>query len=313
MRPYGYEDDRLTVRTEEADALREAADRILNGASLRSTAVWLNDSGHRTSAGGPWHPNTVRRVLTNPRVAGMVELEDSLDTADWEPIIDPRDWEKLTNLLTDPARRSASVGSARVYLLTGGLARCGLCDSPLVARPDRSGARGYICRSGPPTQGCGRIRVHGDALEEHVGVKTLARLADPAVRERLLALGSAAASDAAERVRDLQQKARDLADDYADGKIARFSFAQSSKSITDRIAAAREAGRRADEVYLLAPLSTPHALASWWNDATPQERRALTRLVVDHVDVHPVRVRGARTFDPDRVVVHWHSDVDHAE
>src|SRR5207244_2854749 len=37
-RPFGYEKDRVTIRDEEADLIREAAQRVLDGASVSSIA-----------------------------------------------------------------------------------------------------------------------------------------------------------------------------------------------------------------------------------------------------------------------------------
>src|SRR3990172_4905524 len=70
MRPYGYTNDRATLRDHEAKFIREAAERILNGETLRSVTAALNAEGSRTPAGNQWQPKVLKRVLVSLRVAG---------------------------------------------------------------------------------------------------------------------------------------------------------------------------------------------------------------------------------------------------
>src|SRR5262249_49952644 len=70
----------------------------------------------------------------------------------------------LRYLLGAPGRMKRTY--ARAYLLTGGLAVCGLCGKPLVARPRGDGRRSMVCASGPGFYGCGKIRILADPLED---------------------------------------------------------------------------------------------------------------------------------------------------
>src|ERR1700681_491160 len=63
-RPFGYEDDRMTVRLDEAILIREAADRILAGEGIRSICRDWTARGVKTVKGGAWNPHVVRRMLT---------------------------------------------------------------------------------------------------------------------------------------------------------------------------------------------------------------------------------------------------------
>lgn len=306
-RPYGYATDRVTVVEREADALRQAADRILSGASLRSTVGWLNESGYRTSEGGQWQANTLRRVLLSPRVAGYAEQEGALIEANWPAVLHRTDWEKLVALFNDESRRPAFSSQVRTYLLTGGLAVCGACSAILVSRPTKRG-RGYICRSGPPTNGCGTIRVQAEALEEFVSDRVLARLALPDYRAFLLSWGAEKAASAAETVRSSEQRIKDLAWDYSDGKVPRAAYTAATRALQTRIADAREEGRRADNVYLVAPLTSPKALVEWWNSASLDQRRTVAGLVLREVQVRPAPIRGAKVFQPERVHIVWHQE-----
>jgi hypothetical protein len=54
-----------------AEAIREAAARVLRGESLRSIAFDFNDRGIKPVGGGRWVGSTLRRVLVSPRIAKL--------------------------------------------------------------------------------------------------------------------------------------------------------------------------------------------------------------------------------------------------
>lgn len=51
-RPFGYEDDKVTPRPDEAEAVRVAATQLLSGGTLRSVARQWNARGLATPQGG---------------------------------------------------------------------------------------------------------------------------------------------------------------------------------------------------------------------------------------------------------------------
>src|SRR5690606_24045353 len=70
-RPFGYQEDRVSIRPDEAAALREMARRVIVGQSYKEVAWWLNAEGITTSTGKLWYPITVRNLLRKPRYAGL--------------------------------------------------------------------------------------------------------------------------------------------------------------------------------------------------------------------------------------------------
>ncbi len=79
----------------------------------------------------------------------------------------------LRALLTDPSRLKAVM--PREYLLTGGIARCGLCGEALVgrARTDYQRRRRMVCAKGPGFTGCGKVFVTAEPVEEIVAEAVL--------------------------------------------------------------------------------------------------------------------------------------------
>src|SRR3954469_20276337 len=53
-RQFEYDDDKVTIRPDEAAVIRELVTRFLAGESLRALCTWLDETGVRTVSGGPW-------------------------------------------------------------------------------------------------------------------------------------------------------------------------------------------------------------------------------------------------------------------
>lgn len=73
VRPFGYLAGMHQVHKAEADALRAAADAVLVGRQPREIAREWNRQGLCTTRGGHWSGASVRRVLTRPRNAAIIE------------------------------------------------------------------------------------------------------------------------------------------------------------------------------------------------------------------------------------------------
>src|SRR5207249_4706333 len=124
-RPFGYEQNRITIRQSEAKVIRDGARRIIAGDSLRSVTRDWNDRGVLTSAGKVWLISAVHRVLMSGRICGWREHHGELIAkASWPGIVTREQSDRLRAILGDPARRKNL--TSRRYLLTGFL-RCGRC------------------------------------------------------------------------------------------------------------------------------------------------------------------------------------------
>ncbi|MGH9031637.1 MAG: recombinase family protein, partial [Acidimicrobiia bacterium] len=106
-RSFGYVDNGMTVCEPEATELRRAAKLVLAGESLSSIARDWNTRGVLTPRRQKqWGVNVVRRVLINPRNAGLrVHRGEVVGPAAWDAIISIDTHRKLVALLTDPSRK----------------------------------------------------------------------------------------------------------------------------------------------------------------------------------------------------------------
>lgn len=311
MRPYGYEDDRKTLREAEAQVLRDAAERVINGDSLRSIVIDLDRRGILSSTGKPWQAVTLRRALLNPRIAGWRTVDGvKVARGNWDAIIDDETQAKLAAILTDPSRNTGGGGGsgARKYLLGGGFLVCGIpgCGKPLQSQPSNSGARGYVCRKAPPIGGCGRIRVAAEAVEAEVAARVLSRFASPAVARRLqAAMNSQTENDILTQIGAYEERIDEAARDYTRGQMSKRAMQTIEKTAEDEIRALRGQIRTNHRMGDLPQGLGPMELARWWKDASLDRKRDLISVVLDHVAVGPVTRVGFTGLDLDRLNWVW--------
>ena len=125
-RPYGFKEDTTTIRPAEAAVIREAAARLLRGESLRSICMDFNRRRIPSADKALWQNPVLRRLLANPRLAGLSTYHgEVVGKGTWKPIITRRQSEQIRTMLADPRRRTGD-GTRGFYLLTG-VIRCGRC------------------------------------------------------------------------------------------------------------------------------------------------------------------------------------------
>lgn len=191
-RPFGFEPDGVTVRLGEAAEIRQSAEAILTGVSLRQVTASLRDRKVPTVTGAAWDTQTVRDMLLRPRNAGLMVHRpmggrgpraarlytdaDITGKAPWPAIIPESTWRALVAVLTDPARRNGPGNvprwlGARIY-------RCGVCDdgSTLIVNGSTSNGHRYsryFCKEK------GHLARAAIPCDEYVGLVVAARLARP--------------------------------------------------------------------------------------------------------------------------------------
>lgn len=109
-RPYGFDNDRVTIRADEAAEIVKAADALLAGVSLAQITADLRDRRVPTVTGAEWSTRSLRDILRRPRTAGLMvhqgEVLEGVD-APWEPILTRDVWAAVCAVLDDPKRRTS--------------------------------------------------------------------------------------------------------------------------------------------------------------------------------------------------------------
>jgi site-specific DNA recombinase len=295
----------VTIREAEAVIVRECVRRFLAGESIRSICSDLNQRGVSAASGGPWSPQTLRRMLGSGRISGQREHRGEIvSAAEWPAIIDPAETAQIRARLADPERRTNK--SARRYLLTGGLLRCGSCGEPLVARPRSGGLRRYACAKGPGFSGCGRTYINADPVEAFVVEMILYRLDSP----ELVAAGSSRGSEPeAERwqaeIEAGRRQLEELAQAYGEQQITMAEVIVARKPIEARLTAARrQLGKLSRTAALDGYLGNGDALREAWETLDLSRQRAIVAALLDRVVVGPAR-RGYNRFDESRLRPVW--------
>lgn len=321
MRCYGYDETGRHIIEEEATVIRQVVKRLLAGDSMRSAVADLRARQVVTSTGRAWTQQSLSRLLRNPRLAGIKTYNgEVVGKGEWPGIITEVAHNKLLAILDDPSRKQPKTTNVRKYLLSGGFLVCAFpvpdedgsgthaCGKTLYTQPSNSGRRGYVCRAGSPSYGCGRIRIAAEPLEEEAAVRGLERLASPKVRARLQKAIGAAAADGEKAVQEalggLDERLQEVGQEYARRDISMVTLKAIEAEIRREQKALREQLVQAQRLQSI-PATTPEALAAWWVDASVDRRRELLAVVLDKIIVKPATRRGKIPLDPDRLEFVW--------
>jgi site-specific DNA recombinase len=122
----------------------------------------LNGLGHRRRSGRPWHPDKIRRIISNPVVAGFMPLDEvyseagrgrrtpkadqRLHKGDHKAIVPEKVWRKAQAIRKGNRIKSRPTPQAhsRQYLLSG-VIRC-TCGAPMKAGSQNKHRAYYVCR-----------------------------------------------------------------------------------------------------------------------------------------------------------------------
>lgn len=312
---YGYVrkvDGQPTIDRAAATVVKEAARRVLAGETLYSICTDFTHRNVPTAKGGPWRTPTLKHILTTPTVAGLRSHRGKVSgEAVWKPILDETTWRQVCAVLNDPSKARGS-RPVRSYLLTGGLARCGVCGGPLYAQRrskthSNSGARTYYCVPGTDKSGCGKIMCSAEPLEQEV-FNRLKRKIDVAqyahqykASERQVTAETAAENE----LLSVEQQQEQLAVLWADGQLSMTEWQAAKARLTARLDRVQE--QQATNVQGQAAkkmLKEVKDLETEWESWSFDKRRAALELFVKTVTVKPALRRG-RIFDRDRVEVEW--------
>jgi DNA invertase Pin-like site-specific DNA recombinase len=291
-RPFGFLNDGVTIRDDEADAIRHAARRLLEGDSLADVCRAMP---LLSSTGRPWTRKAMRTMLRSGRVAGLREHHgEVVANAVWPGILDRSTWEAVRASLGDPRRKIMK--PATKYLLTG--LAVDTYGRKLIARPNQSGARSYVTEQ--PAPGKPGVRVEADPLEALV-VETVLRVTDTT---------SFASSEATEnldvsKITNLEAELAELAELRGSGTISMAEWLVVREGLQARLDAAREAlGVPERPKVTTVGLDKPGALREAWDGLSIADRRDVIAALVEAVVVGPA-VKGRNTFDADRITVRW--------
>ena len=303
-RAFGYARDRKSIVEPEAALIREAAARLLDGATVLSICHDYERRGVVSPSGKAWQVAPFKRMITSPLLSGQRCLSGTLTPGTWPAIIDPRTSLRLVSLLSNPDRRT-SFTNARSYLLSGML-RCGRCAEPLVARPTAAKVRRYVCAKQPGMNSCGKLARLAEPVEEMVREAVCLVLDGVDLRAYTEDDPGDHDADALQAIREDEESLAQLSTDfYVDKLITRAQFFAANDAVQQRLKQNRsKLGKRNGRTMLQGLAGGGDAVRKRWPTESLEWRRALVASVIDHVVILPA-VKGDNRFNPALVGVVW--------
>jgi len=144
---YDYIDGKLVINEYEAMQIREAADLLLKMTPTRTIARLLNAKGYRRK-GYDWEAKTVKLVLANPVIIGMIKNRDKIYKGKHDPIIDKDTFDKLQVILRDRREGWKTIlKKTGQKSLLGGILFCKNCGARYTRQGNGSGSYYYCCYS----------------------------------------------------------------------------------------------------------------------------------------------------------------------
>ncbi|MCA1702907.1 MAG: recombinase family protein [Actinobacteria bacterium] len=286
-RAFGRSCDPSVLIESEAEAIRDAARRILAGQTLSSIVEEWNRLGLRTARGGPWRINSLSGLL----------LQERLTTP--PAILDQETHARL--LALHSSRRKGPRRATRRYLLTGVL-RCSLCGARLRGMSRQPGRDLYVC-PGPPHGGCSGTAITADHADTAVRDLVLARLDDVGIKAT--ALDRPQVEQLIDELACHQKRLDELADMWASGEITKQEWLQAKQQIAGRAKATEVQLSRLESMVALRRLAGHGTtIGREWSALSERARRDVVHTALDHVVVLPATGPGTR-FRPERLRPVW--------
>lgn len=287
-RPYGYRKGGMQVDQAEAERVRHFAAQVVAGASLNAVAREANGNGWPSSSGLEWTTRSLRKLLLSHRIVGKRTVHgEVVADARWPAILDDVTWLHVRAVLDDPSRQRP--GGQTMHLLSG-IVVCGLCGQVMRSGYRKGGVRRYACVKRPGWQGCGRMAIAAEPLDDLVADQVSAALEStnlqpPDGPDESALLGEIAVCEA---------KQRELAECWADDGLSRAEWLAARNALQSRVDAARR--------QLVRAVSTVDVSDARWDGMALEGRRVIIGALIERVEVAPTQ---RRRFDPDRVHVVW--------
>jgi site-specific DNA recombinase len=326
-RPFGYVHGKLPDGTKtyvqvpaQAAAIRQAAEWVLSGWSLANIAAQLRKRGLEGAHGGKITPGAVKGMVTSPTIAGhRVYKNRIVARGNWEPILDEVTWQACRVKLSEPRRVTRADGkgeyaigknhngnsTGRKYLLTGGLAVCGVCKNRMTGTMQRVGNEKVpylLCHPNVGGKGCTGIVM--EKAEANVIERLWAKLDNPEFLASVVAdEHGARRREIADALDALNRQRGELAALWATpGELTATEWKEARDGLK-----ASERALRSELAELPPPVINVdiEGVKTAWPDMTIDEQREFVRLFITKITVSRLAPGKPRRFDPERLDIKY--------
>lgn len=313
-KPFGYEQDGVTIIPEEADAIRWGFNAVNAGVPLAEIAREWNRRGF-TGQRRPWAWDSVRGVLTNPRYYGRRILRDGTSRsseividapAKWEAIVEEEVWRAAQDIFNGRAAVTPPRGAKR--LLTG-LALDGGCGAPVHAGGAFGGYPMYRCSAytkaadGRADSSVRHVSRKAIPVEEYVCEVAIGWLSRPNAADLVIDRSRPDLKALREQAAALRDRRENLAVDYADGILTKSQMRTANERLSAQLAEIEEQLADAGRTDTLGPLIDADDVAAAWQALSVAHQRTVIDMLMT-VRLDPPG-RGVRDFRPETVRIEW--------
>jgi site-specific DNA recombinase len=269
-----------------------------NAAGLKTTLAGTQQTnyGKTRVVTGEWNSPRVRRLLVNPRYAGLkVHRGKVVGKGDWTALIGADTFNGLVAYLSDPSRKPGT-NFERKYIGSG-VYVCGRCEGKMrSARPGGRKSYAYVCR-----EQAHLLRV-GQPLDDYVTAVVLRRLSQPDAH--LLLDDNRIDIPALQTQRNaLQARLDELADAFAEGAIDASQLRRGTSNLRVKLSGIDSQladAARTDPVAGL--IADREQLQAKWDVCSPAIRGQIIDALMT-VTIMPCP--SGKRFDPAYVHIDW--------
>jgi site-specific DNA recombinase len=333
--PLGYDVDSVTqkylINEHEAAIVRKIFEMYVSGVGYKKILKYLNSMGFRTKRGRDFGPNSLHDILKNEKYIGRYiygKREDTIDNGKRHIVIrPPEEWlvvengipaiinkelfEQVQVKLTKNKKAAGQNKAKEVYLLSG-IARCGVCKSPMHANTRPDGYSSYDCSSkNNRKKACGNKSVKRKDLDNFVVDELYKNLFSETSAEELTTLlneyNENMSSEATEEIklarheyRAVKAKIDNLLDFVADGGAEEKTVRGKIRDLEQKKSYARRHLREMKEQNEIEPisedtvldlLSKSKRLLKAHDKSNEAERRNFIRSYVKKVIVYEDKIK----------------------
>jgi len=274
------------------------------GKSCTEIAKDLNARKIRTVAGTKFQSAGVKKIITNPRIAGLqaykgkvVEIEGKVE---WDALVTEAQWRKACTMI---AKRSTGRRGGERKAAISGLVYCERCAKPglpNIGKMYRTG-RVYRCMM-RDTGGCARA-VSQAGLDRHVEALVVEALG----QDRTITTIKRRKGKKAANLDQLRAMQDELARQMSAGLVSLPAFAEAGRQLKRQIIEAEKAEQTPTSPAALEAI-TSGTLAQRWPKLPMRTRQDIVSLVIERITIgHSSggRLKGGHYFDTGRIEIEW--------
>jgi DNA invertase Pin-like site-specific DNA recombinase len=294
--PFGWEEDRKTRRPKEADFVADQTEAGIKGDSVATITNRFKEAGFVGRTGKPFDRTAVRRIMLNPRNAGirvyqgepLKDDEGNYILGEWDVLVEIEKWEALRAKWAT----NQGAGKAREYrisTLLSGILRCGACGTRMVAANSASKYPKYRCADG--AGGCGNVSIIRNKTDEVIR-KLVSEYLERAAATLSLAQPEEEPWAKAPELQEAESELKKIKAMYKEGTIKATTYAILLDDLEAKVDTLR--GERALHQATRPDLKPSlDALKDGWGKLSVERQRDTIRSVLRSVLVNPTTRRGA--------------------